>query len=53
MPEFDYDVVYIGSGHGTFDGAMPLAAKGKRVAVIEADKVGELVQTGDVMQRSC
>ncbi|WP_270621711.1 dihydrolipoyl dehydrogenase family protein [Weissella viridescens] len=40
MPEFDYDVVYIGSGHGTFDGAMPLAAKGKRVAVIEADKVG-------------
>ncbi|MFL1695335.1 dihydrolipoyl dehydrogenase family protein [Weissella kandleri] len=40
MQEFDYDVVYIGSGHGTFDGAIPLAAKGKRVAIVEAEKVG-------------
>jgi glutathione reductase (NADPH) len=37
---YDYDVLYIGAGHGTFDGAMPLAAKGYRVAVIEADKIG-------------
>ncbi|MBM7617038.1 glutathione reductase (NADPH) [Weissella uvarum] len=40
MTAYDYDVVYIGSGHGTFDGAIPLAAKGKHVAVIEADTVG-------------
>lgn len=37
---FDYDVLYIGAGHGTFDGAMPLAAKGYKVAVVEADKIG-------------
>ncbi|MFT9267695.1 dihydrolipoyl dehydrogenase family protein [Oenococcus sp.] len=42
MPEkqFDYDVLYIGSGHGTFDGAIPLAAKGYKVAVVEADLIG-------------
>ncbi|GAA6117253.1 glutathione reductase [Apilactobacillus kunkeei DSM 12361 = ATCC 700308] len=37
---FDYDVLYIGAGHGTFDGAMPLAAKGYKVAVVEGDKIG-------------
>lgn len=25
-----FDVVYLGSGHGTFDGAIPLAARGKK-----------------------
>ncbi|UQS84623.1 NAD(P)/FAD-dependent oxidoreductase [Apilactobacillus apisilvae] len=38
--KYDYDVLYIGAGHGTFDGAMPLAAKGYKIAVVEADKVG-------------
>ncbi|KRL05450.1 dihydrolipoyl dehydrogenase family protein [Liquorilactobacillus oeni] len=37
---FDYDVLYLGSGHGTFDGAIPLAAKGKKVAVVESGLVG-------------
>ena len=40
MTEFNFDVLYIGSGHGTFDGAIPLAASGVKVAVVEADKVG-------------
>lgn len=40
MTEFNYDVLYIGSGHGTFDGAIPLAASGVKVAVVEAEKVG-------------
>jgi len=40
MTAFDYDVLYLGSGHGTFDGAIPLAAGGVKVAVVEADKVG-------------
>lgn len=40
MTAFDYDVLYIGSGHGTFDGAIPLAAKGKKVAVVEQDLIG-------------
>jgi len=38
--QYDFDVVYLGSGHGTFDGAIPLAAKGVRVAVVEAGLVG-------------
>ncbi len=37
---FQYDVLYIGAGHGTFDGAIPLAAKGYKVGVVEADKIG-------------
>lgn len=40
MTEYDFDVLYLGSGHGTFDGAIPLAAKGVKVGVIEADRVG-------------
>ena len=35
MANYDYDVLYIGSGHGTFDGAIPLGAKGKKVGVVE------------------
>jgi glutathione reductase (NADPH) len=38
--KYDYDVLYIGAGHGTFDGAMPLAQKGFKIAVVEADKIG-------------
>lgn len=38
--KYDYDVLYIGAGHGTFDGAMPLATKGYKVAVVEANKIG-------------
>ncbi|MCK8607459.1 dihydrolipoyl dehydrogenase family protein [Apilactobacillus ozensis] len=38
--KYNYDVLYIGAGHGTFDGAIPLAQKGFKVGVIEADKVG-------------
>lgn len=40
MTTYDYDVLYIGSGHGTFDGAIPLGAKGFKVGVIEQDLVG-------------
>jgi len=38
--QYDYDVLYLGSGHGTFDGAMPLAQSGAKVGVIEADMIG-------------
>ncbi|MCM0582095.1 NAD(P)/FAD-dependent oxidoreductase [Weissella diestrammenae] len=40
MMTYQFDVLYLGSGHGTFDGAIPLAAKGLRVGVIEANKIG-------------
>ncbi len=40
MTEFDYDVLYLGSGHATFDGALPLAERGFRIGVIEADRIG-------------
>ncbi|GLB46235.1 glutathione reductase [Philodulcilactobacillus myokoensis] len=38
--QYDYDVLYLGAGHGTFDGAIPLASKGYHLGVIEADKIG-------------
>lgn len=38
--QYDYDVLYIGSGHGTFDGAIPLAAKGFKVAIVESGLIG-------------
>lgn len=37
---FDYDVLFIGAGHGSFDGAPALTAAGKRVAFVEEDRVG-------------
>ena len=40
MPKYDYDVLYIGAGHGTFDGAIPLASKGYHVGVVEENRVG-------------
>ncbi|WP_165211158.1 dihydrolipoyl dehydrogenase family protein [Streptococcus tangpeifui] len=36
----DYDVIFIGSGHANNHGARLLAAAGKKVAMIEADKIG-------------
>lgn len=36
----DYDVLFIGSGHANNHGARLLAAVGKKVAMIEADKIG-------------
>ncbi len=38
--KFDFDVLYIGAGHATFDGAAPLAATGCSVGVIESGLVG-------------
>lgn len=40
VENYDYDVLYLGSGHGTFDGAVPLAAKGVKVAVVEGGLIG-------------
>ncbi|TPR14266.1 dihydrolipoyl dehydrogenase family protein [Apilactobacillus timberlakei] len=34
-----YDVMFIGSGHATWHGALKLAQKGKKVALIEGDKI--------------
>jgi len=38
--KFDYEVLYIGAGHGTVDGATPLAKTGISVGVIEGGLVG-------------
>lgn len=38
--EFEYDVLYLGSGHGTFNGAIPLASKGFKIGVIEDGLIG-------------
>jgi glutathione reductase (NADPH) len=40
MSKFDYDVLYIGAGHATFDGGAPLAETGVKVGVIESGLVG-------------
>lgn len=40
MSKYDFDVIYLGGGHGSFDGAGPLAAAGKQVAVIESGQWG-------------
>lgn len=40
MADFDYDVVFIGSGHAAFHGAFKLLQAGKKVAFIEEDKLG-------------
>lgn len=37
---YDFDVLYIGAGHATFDGAAPLAETGVRVGVIESGLIG-------------
>ncbi|CAJ1200761.1 Dihydrolipoyl dehydrogenase [Companilactobacillus paralimentarius] len=40
MVKYDYDVLYIGAGHATFDGAAPLAKTGVKVGVIESGLIG-------------
>lgn len=37
---YDYDVVFIGSGHACNHGAIALRAAGKKVAFVEEDKLG-------------
>lgn len=37
---YDYEVLYLGSGHGTFDGAIPLASKGVKVGIVEEGLIG-------------
>lgn len=39
-PKFDYDVIYIGSGHAAFDGAKTLCKLGFKIAFVEANAVG-------------
>ncbi|USS90535.1 dihydrolipoyl dehydrogenase family protein [Fructilactobacillus carniphilus] len=38
--KYQFDVLYLGSGHGAFNGAMPLAQAGFKLGMIEADKIG-------------
>lgn len=38
--KYDFDVLYIGAGHATFDGGAPLAATGVSVGVIESGLIG-------------
>ena len=40
MVKYDYDVLYIGAGHATFDGGAPLAKTGVKVGVIESGLIG-------------
>ncbi|GAO99610.1 dihydrolipoyl dehydrogenase family protein [Fructobacillus ficulneus] len=40
MTDFDYDVIYIGSGHGANHGALKLVQQGQKIAFVEADKLG-------------
>lgn len=40
MADYDFDVLYLGGGHGSFDGAGPLAATGQKVGVIESGLMG-------------
>ena len=37
---YDYDVIFIGSGHACNHGAMMLQMAGKKVAMVEKDKLG-------------
>ncbi|GBG94438.1 glutathione reductase [Ligilactobacillus salitolerans] len=46
--QYDYDVLFIGGGHAAFDGAGPLAASGKKVALVTDDKLG-----GTCTNRGC
>ncbi len=40
MAKYDYDVVFIGSGHANWHGAALLVSMGKRVAIVEEDTTG-------------
>lgn len=37
---YDYDVVYLGSGHSCWHGAVMLSAAGKKVALVDGDLPG-------------
>ncbi len=40
--DYQYDVLYLGSGHGAFNGALALGAKGDfKIGMVEADKLVE------------
>ena len=47
VENYDYDVLYLGSGHGTFDGAIPLAAKGLRLRWLKVALSAEPAPIGD------
>lgn len=36
---FDYDVVFVGSGHASWHAAVPLVSQGKKVAIAEEDTI--------------
>ncbi|XIF20043.1 MAG: NAD(P)/FAD-dependent oxidoreductase [Acetilactobacillus jinshanensis] len=38
--KYDYDVIYIGAGVGSVNGAVPLANRGYRVAIVESQAIG-------------
>ncbi len=40
VSDYDYDVIFIGTGHAAFHGAFKLLKSGKKVAFIESDKLG-------------
>lgn len=40
MTNFDYDVIFIGSGHAAFHGAFKLLQAGKKIAFVEEDELG-------------
>ena len=40
MAAYDYDVIFIGSGHANWHGAVMLVAAGKRVAIVEEGTTG-------------
>ena len=40
MANFDYDVLYIGTGHAAWHGALILAQAGKKIAFAERDLTG-------------
>ncbi len=40
MANYDYDVLYIGTGHAAWHGALILAGAGKKIAFAERDLTG-------------
>ena len=45
---YDFDAIFIGSGHASWHGAVALAAAGKKVAVLAwCRDTGRCVQKGD------
>lgn len=40
MSNYDYDTVFIGTGHAAFHGALKLLKSGQKIAFVESDKLG-------------